>query len=383
MGILDSGWLSLDVTSALLLLFVVFSSLQFSSRRQVANRVLRISAYISLGMVVCDLFSSSSFKDPGLIICSKIGSYLYFFLTDLLLVSWYLYSDWNIFETSEKKELGWLIASICISAVDFICSNVSLFNGMYWSYDSNGVYVRGNLFIIHVILLILSVLQIEAFIIHHRRLVDRRYLTALIFFPLMPIIGLGAQSLFFLPYGFVGISIGFLTVLTNIQGRSLDFDYLTGAYNRRKLDNLIQDKIIASDEKKTFSAILIDLNHFKSINDRFGHIVGDQALCDAVSIMNRCISKHEIIARYGGDEFCIISSKQSEEEISALKASINKEIAKFNSLNNHQYTLGFAMGSAVYDYSSKMNVQDFESFIDSRMYQNKEECHRQEGIKSN
>ena len=87
-----------------------------------------------------------------------------------------------------------------------------------------------------------------------------------------------------------------------IQRESLDTDFLTGIGNRRKLDLSLKAHVFAN---KPFSAILLDLDNFKQINDKFGHEAGDIALKKAAEILQASVREGDIIARYGEDEFCI------------------------------------------------------------------------------
>ncbi|AJY76756.1 diguanylate cyclase [Paenibacillus beijingensis] len=99
-------------------------------------------------------------------------------------------------------------------------------------------------------------------------------------------------------------------------------DALTGLYNRTYLDVMIQ-KINEGD--KTFkSAMMIDMDHFKAINDTFGHIIGDQVLKDIANIIFSQISVNQDMAfRYGGDEFLVLlHDEQTSVEVahSIIKA---------------------------------------------------------------
>ncbi|MDO9417200.1 sensor domain-containing diguanylate cyclase [Pararhizobium sp.] len=84
-------------------------------------------------------------------------------------------------------------------------------------------------------------------------------------------------------------------------------DALTGVFNRRyameALDNAIRT---ASIERKDLSVALIDLDNFKGINDRFGHMVGDRVLCHFTAACQRVLRKKDTFARIGGEEFLLI-----------------------------------------------------------------------------
>jgi diguanylate cyclase (GGDEF)-like protein len=133
----------------------------------------------------------------------------------------------------------------------------------------------------------------------------------------------------------------------------------------------LKEKIGKCNEDKTFSAIMIDLNDFKSINDTFGHDIGDSALQTSVKLLKSCLRSKDFIARYGGDEFCVVLDISNRKELVELVCRINSRIEKYNESNVQPYKLGFSMGYAVYDYHSHMQAEEFQKKIDKLMYENK------------
>ncbi|MCI2068095.1 MAG: GGDEF domain-containing protein [Bacilli bacterium] len=370
------AWLSIDIISALLLCYIVFASLYYNRNEKAHSRTFRFGAYMTLGMIICDSVTAWTYTSPAMIVICQILSYMYYVLTIMMAISWLVYSYYQVFEHIEKKTARWLNGAVITGLIDFVLVNVSLVNGMYWSYNAKGEYVRGDLFYIHVILIALIVIEMELMTILYRKKMNRRYALSLMLFPVVPMFGLIAQYFLILPYGFVGIALGMLEVITNIQGRSLDYDYLTGAYNRRKLDFVLEQKVSSAANGKTFSALLIDLDNFKLINDTCGHLVGDQALIDAVRIMQKCLKNKDLVARYGGDEFCIVSEIDNEKALTKLILDIKQEVDNYNKAAERPFKLGFSIGQAIYNPSEKKDFRDFEKLIDERMYIEKERAHQ-------
>lgn len=84
-------------------------------------------------------------------------------------------------------------------------------------------------------------------------------------------------------------------------------DPLTKVFNRRFLDVVIQNEItFALTHEKPFSLVILDIDHFKKINDRFGHLVGDEVLCFVAEIIAANVRANDFIFRYGGEEFLIV-----------------------------------------------------------------------------
>ncbi|MEA4832776.1 hypothetical protein SDC9_66534 [bioreactor metagenome] len=84
-------------------------------------------------------------------------------------------------------------------------------------------------------------------------------------------------------------------------------DELTSLLNRRGFEyeiNMLWEKCLR--EKRSLSALMIDIDNFKSYNDTFGHVSGDKCLRQIANAIRSCARKYDIVARYGGEEFCVI-----------------------------------------------------------------------------
>jgi diguanylate cyclase (GGDEF)-like protein/PAS domain S-box-containing protein len=84
-------------------------------------------------------------------------------------------------------------------------------------------------------------------------------------------------------------------------------DSLTGLFNRRYLEETLRREINRAARKNyTLGVIMLDIDYFKTINDTYGHHVGDLVLCDFSNVISRNIREEDIACRYGGDEFIIV-----------------------------------------------------------------------------
>jgi diguanylate cyclase (GGDEF)-like protein len=85
-------------------------------------------------------------------------------------------------------------------------------------------------------------------------------------------------------------------------------DPLTGLANRRLLLSVADHEIARHHRaKEHFTVVMLDLDGFKLLNDRFGHAAGDEMLCDVASGLTQALRSQDTIARLGGDEFCVIA----------------------------------------------------------------------------
>lgn len=105
-------------------------------------------------------------------------------------------------------------------------------------------------------------------------------------------------------------------------------DYLTGILNRRAITQQLQDAVAElSIDDDCFCTILVDLDHFKQINDQFGHDVGDQMLKHAVERMVHGVRDTDLLGRWGGEEFLIVSPRTGLDEATQLAQRLCNNLA--------------------------------------------------------
>lgn len=106
-------------------------------------------------------------------------------------------------------------------------------------------------------------------------------------------------------------------------------DALTGLSNRRALDDMAGDPLGGSTPlKEQCGLILIDVDYFKSINDNYGHVVGDAVLKEVASCIRDVVAESHQVFRYGGEEFAVLSTGRSVEELCAVAEDIRYALAR-------------------------------------------------------
>ncbi len=125
-------------------------------------------------------------------------------------------------------------------------------------------------------------------------------------------------------------------------------DSLTGLYLRRFLDKRIEEEYGRYQAHGTvFSLMILDIDHFKHINDRLGHIAGDQVLIQLAKLLQQEIRSIDIVARYGGEEFIILLPNTWIEGALVLAERIRKKVQQhpFNALDQSlKVTLSIGVG---------------------------------------
>ena len=155
-----------------------------------------------------------------------------------------------------------------------------------------------------------------------------------------------------------------INVYIRSQSQLISIDPLTQLNNRNQLIKYLSNKIKYSE--KSLYLLIMDLDYFKKINDKFGHIEGDKALvCVSNTLKFVFNKKNMFIARYGGDEFIVICEDLEAYEIDNLCVTVNKQLAKANA--NKDYVLKLSIGYAKYN-DADLTIQDFINLADEQLY---------------
>ena len=106
-------------------------------------------------------------------------------------------------------------------------------------------------------------------------------------------------------------------------------DALTGLYNRRHMDERLASELAASQRHaRPLSLLMIDIDHFKRVNDDHGHVAGDEALKMVAFVLRGAVRKEDVIARFGGEEFVVIARETLLDGARALAERIRKAVEK-------------------------------------------------------
>jgi len=139
-------------------------------------------------------------------------------------------------------------------------------------------------------------------------------------------------------------------------------DPLTGIFNRKVLEKL--ETIIDN----TYSALMLDIDDFKEINDNYSHLIGDSILKNISNILKKNLRDDDVIIRYGGDEFLIFLSNSNMDIAKKVASKINNVIRKTNFKNEIKITCSIGI--------KKVNINESLNKIieisDKNMYKAKE-----------
>jgi diguanylate cyclase (GGDEF)-like protein len=104
-------------------------------------------------------------------------------------------------------------------------------------------------------------------------------------------------------------------------------DPVTGVANRRSLVARAEYEITRHQRAgQTFALVMLDLDGFKQLNDRFGHAAGDDLLRDVAGALRRAMRAQDTVARFGGDEFCVLAPETDERGTARLAAKVSQAV---------------------------------------------------------
>ncbi|AQU79280.1 sensor domain-containing diguanylate cyclase [Planococcus kocurii] len=163
------------------------------------------------------------------------------------------------------------------------------------------------------------------------------------------------------------VGLAFETIeKNNLQlTQSAQTDSLTGLLNRRNLDEVLS---IWSAESRLFSLLVLDIDHFKSVNDTYGHQVGDKVLKMMAETLCTVVRKNDVCFRYGGEEFVILLPHTDSQSAYNVAEKIRGKVEKTNYIPNKTITVSIGIS----EYPAQTNsVTEIFGFADSALFTSK------------
>jgi len=167
------------------------------------------------------------------------------------------------------------------------------------------------------------------------------------------------------------LSMAFNNAITHQQMQRLAaLDSLTGIYNRRFGYNRIQEEFSRSIRSGTaLSLIMLDIDHFKVVNDTYGHIVGDKIIVSITKTITGALREGDVLIRYGGEEFlCVLpGASQHDAQLAAerIRIMVADSILKYE---DQEIKVTVSLGTATYPNQDIADIQQFINKADDAMY---------------
>jgi diguanylate cyclase (GGDEF)-like protein len=150
-------------------------------------------------------------------------------------------------------------------------------------------------------------------------------------------------------------------------------DLLTGALNRHAILPMLEEQIhLVQRGRQACALALIDLDHFKRVNDGHGHLVGDQVLCRVVDTMNATLRPSDKLARYGGEEFLLLMPATTLEEALVVLERVRLAVAH-QSWQDLVADLPITLSAGITHVHARDRLDDVLARADTSLYQAKNE----------
>ncbi len=148
-------------------------------------------------------------------------------------------------------------------------------------------------------------------------------------------------------------------------------DALTGIYNRNGLIEFVKKELARGrKEDSAIGLLLIDIDNFKKVNDRHGHLVGDAVLKSFAAILKTSVRENDIICRLGGDEFVILI-KGDREILELVRWRIREAFQSWQQTDQMARKIGISIGAAIWESQEQLNIERLLKEADLSMYNEK------------
>ena len=149
-------------------------------------------------------------------------------------------------------------------------------------------------------------------------------------------------------------------------------DPLTGLFNRRRFECVLDSEMKRADRYQlALSCLVLDIDHFKSVNDTYGHQVGDQVLRETAAIIQNCIRGVDLAARWGGEEFVVLNPNTEKKNALIVGEKILKAVSsqQYACLNGRRITV--SIGVAGIPHPGIGTAEQLVHIADLAMYEAK------------
>ena len=310
------------------------------------------------------------------------GTYVATIIPYLFLVGcgycWFLYGETIQQNEYLTNKIG-VICSIFPMLISTIAIVIGTFFGAVFYFDDAGRLQYGPMYSFLLLIPIgyMSYSSLKAFYkaFTHNRYLDHNLYFVIGFFPVIPIICGVSQAIFLMvPIMCYGATLAVLLVyITNLENL-ISIDSLTKINNRAQFQRHISRKMRTPPIDKKLFLIIIDVDHFKEINDGYGHVEGDRALIRVATAMKEACSAYRngtFVARYSGDEFVIVAELETESDVIQLGKLIQNNVIRLNKMAEAKYELTVCFGAAEYDYANPVPLPKFLNQADKCLYEMK------------
>lgn len=310
---------------------------------------------------------------PGGILLNKITNAACFAIGVVVGSVWYLYVMESLGIRITRKLTALVMMPAVIGAVIGIST---IWTKLTFDVTDANVYVRGPFFFVQELMALLMVfvsfLHLILYLLSGRDRGKKQIVYKLLSFYILPFIGTILSMPFSgAPATWPCAAVSVILIYLDAQDNEILQDSLTGLNNRKKLEVTYPEYAKMISETRKLYMFMMDLDHFKVINDTLGHAVGDDALVEASKIFKRSMEGvRGIVARIGGDEFVILAFMADENGAEQFKQGIYRRFEEFRLSKEKSYELkcsvGYCMCEREDEFTEVLKISDAELYREKK-----------------
>lgn len=315
------------------------------------------------------LLSGKQFEGAKLALMLSVG--IYYALAPVFALFWLYYVEMTIFQRKDRLVKITVLPGILI-LINLGIIITSYSSNLVFSISNDNVFTRGPHHYLVVITSFLILVITTYQIVRYKDQIRKKDFMPLLMFAIPPLV----SSIVLLIFNDINLIwnsliISQLLIYIYIQSKITSTDFLTGLYNRREYEMTVKDLSMVKNKHVVISGIMVDINDFKDINDRFGHRVGDEVLIATAKLLKSAVRKQDYVFRIGGDEFLVIITSDEKDAVNQVTNRIEEVLKQYNQNSPYSFTLSFSLGTGIYDDKTYVDIPSFFEHLDLMMYDDK------------
>ena len=353
-----------------LLLMLQYTSKARINRHYVEDRLYTFMVTGVMGGCFMEMFSYSIDGKvfPGCIVLNHIANTYLYTINLLLPFTVLVYVDY-VYYGDLKRIWKHYKPQIIIGVIMYVINIVNLFIPLSYHITEQNVYERRPIgYVYYVVILFYCLTALFVSKRYEKNNGARAFFSIEMF--LLPIfLGAGLQFMFYgLSIAWLSAAVGLTGLYMMQQNEMAYIDSLVDVYNRQYLTHTLT----AWERRGSkFAGVMADIDHFKQINDQFGHSEGDRALVIVTNKLKESRRDDEWVFRLAGDEFIILKLTDSTDGLAPYMEEVQRRLDQYNS-TNPPYLINLSYGTSFFNHG---NIDVFMKQMDDNMYKMKSEHH--------
>jgi diguanylate cyclase (GGDEF)-like protein len=363
--------IDINIISAILLLFVLYIAYKRLNHKETLNKVFFVSTITLISLLTIESITCiiNQRQEPWVLPTQIVLHVLLFSAAPILTFFLFVFIAKMVYTNYRfSKRIIWTILGVLFA--NFIFNAFAPLHQFTFYFDEMNTYHRGNLFWFNGGLTYIFVFFSLFFVFKHRKKILKEEFHYFLIFAIIPLLGGLVQGFF---YGTLMMwssgAFALIFIYIFMQDRLVRRDELTGTWTRDSFQYFI-NRMIKQTPDIRLGGMFVDINNLKGINDHHGHYEGDFAIKTIANCICSSIHQGDIVARFGGDEFVVVTENATLEQLEKISKDVQQKLADFNNNQTKRYQLQVSFGLDL--YSSEFDSFDaFYIHLDRLMYEEK------------